>query len=135
MTQSVVQASKLACEWDIPEPDGGKVDPNLVNVEFSTGGNTQKIGYAGSLANCANVQGGWYFDDALTPKKVFVCPDTCNVVQGVSDAEIRVLLGCKRETAVPKWTAPLVLPSGFTRLRLGGATTRVRLRTVRRHLR
>ncbi len=102
VSQSVVQASKLACDWDIPQPDGGSVDPNLVNVEFSTSGNTQKIGYAGNLANCANVQGGWYFDDPLNPKKVFVCPDTCNVIQGVSDAEIRVLLGCKREVAVPK---------------------------------
>lgn len=103
VSQAIQQGSSLACEWEIPPPPGGgTIDPLLVNVEFSIGGGApQKLGHVGSAADCSKYQGGWYFDDPVSPKKIFVCPDTCGVIQSQTDAEIRILFGCATEPAVP----------------------------------
>lgn len=102
VSQSVVQGAQLACEWNIPPPDGGSLDPTLVNVEFTANGSTQKLGYVASPGDCANVQGGWYYDNPSAPTKVLVCPQTCQVIQGVPNAEVQILFGCASEPAVPK---------------------------------
>jgi hypothetical protein len=102
LSQSVVQSSKLACEWAIPPPDEGTIDPSLVNVELTVGGATHSLGNVASASDCSSVQGGWYFDDPTAPTKVFACPETCQLVQGASDAEIEILFGCATQPAVPQ---------------------------------
>ncbi len=104
VTAAVTQSTKLACEWDIPDPpDGETVDPNLVNVEYAANGNPpEAIGYVDSKAACANVQHGWYFDDPVNPTKVYVCPQTCEMLQNADDAQIDIIFGCIRRPADPK---------------------------------
>ena len=104
VTAAVTQSTKLACEWEIPEPpDGGVVDPNLVNVEYTAGGSPPApIGYVDSAAGCANVQHGWYFDDPVSPTKVLACPQTCDLLQAATDAGINIIFGCVRLPAAPK---------------------------------
>lgn len=104
VTAAVEQSTKLACEWDIPEPpDGGVVDPNLVNVEYTTDGNPpEPVGYVDSAAACANVTHGWYFDDPVSPTKVLACPQTCEMLQNASNAGVNIIFGCIRRPADPK---------------------------------
>jgi hypothetical protein len=104
VSQQVAQSSGLACEWEIPPPPAGETfDKNKVNVQFSSGGGApQDLGYVPSAADCAAAQGGWYYDDANNPTKIYVCPETCAVLQGVTDAKIDILFGCATKPAVPK---------------------------------
>jgi hypothetical protein len=103
VSQAIQQGSTLACEWDIPEPpNGGTIDPTQVNVQFSVGGGSpQELGYVNGAADCANVQGGWYYDVPANPTKIYVCPDTCQVIKSQQDATIKILFGCDTKPAVP----------------------------------
>jgi hypothetical protein len=100
----VTQSSQLACEWTIPPPPAGETfDKSKVNVQFTSGTNPpQDLGNVPSAADCAAAQGGWYYDDNNNPTKIFVCPQTCQVIQGVGDAKIDILFGCATKPAIPK---------------------------------
>jgi hypothetical protein len=104
VTAAVTQSTELACQWDIPKPDdGGVVDPNLVNVEYTGNGNPpQEIGYVSSPQECGSVEHGWFFDNPVSPTKVFVCPQTCDMLKSMGDAGIHIVFGCVRKPAVPK---------------------------------
>lgn len=100
--QQQVTTVPVDCEWSIPAPmDGQTLDPAKVNVQFSSGSSAgETIGHVDSQADCQNVVGGWYYDDPTTPTKIFVCPQTCTVIQAITDAQISIVLGCETEPAV-----------------------------------
>jgi len=101
---AVQQNSKIACEWQIPPPPSGQsFDPNKVNVEFTLPGNPpQGLGAVANASECAQYQGGWYYDDPTNPTKIYVCQETCNVLQGTTGAALKILFGCATKPAVPK---------------------------------
>ncbi len=91
-----IQGSQVACAFQMPEPAPGEtIDPTKVNVEYtpSSGGNPTKLGQVGSEADCA-ANGGWYYDNPAAPTQINLCENTCAVVQGDTEAKIRVVLGC-----------------------------------------
>jgi hypothetical protein len=96
-----IQSTPVPCEWKIPmPPEGETFDTDKVNVDFATGSNpSQRVGAVGSAAECAQVSGGWHYDDPANPTKVMVCPQTCQVIQGATDARVDVLFGCATEPA------------------------------------
>lgn len=96
LRNAVVEQSQLPCEFQIPvPPEGEDFDPEQVNVEFDGGiGNQFDVGYVESEAECANVENGWYYDDAEMPTAIILCPDTCESIQGIEGASVRVILGC-----------------------------------------
>jgi hypothetical protein len=100
-TRIEIQSTPVPCEWKIPTPPEGETfDTSKVNVDFATGANgKQRIGAVGSAADCAHVSGGWHYDDPGNPTKVLVCPQTCQVIQGATDARVDVLFGCATEPA------------------------------------
>jgi hypothetical protein len=104
VSQQVAQTAQLACEWVIPPPPAGETfDKNKVNVQFSAGGGAaQELGNVAGAADCAAAAGGWYYDDNTNPTKIYVCPETCQVLQGAADAKIDILFGCATKPAVPK---------------------------------
>ena len=55
-----------------------------------------------SLADCANVEHGWYYDNAMLPTEVLVCPQTCEWIQGQPGAQIDIQFGCATVVAPPK---------------------------------
>lgn len=102
-TRTETQTTTLECEWGIPEPPPDEeFNQDLVNVQFTTGGTEQSIGYVESEADCASVGGGWYYDNPDDPQRIKVCDSTCSVIQGVTDARIDILLGCATEPAIPE---------------------------------
>jgi hypothetical protein len=104
VTQEVVQQTTLDCTWAIPAPDqGDTLDPDKVNVDFTADNvATQSIGRVPSQAECANYQGGWYYDDASAPTTISVCDDTCNVIKTASHPRIDIKLGCVTEYSPPR---------------------------------
>lgn len=96
LVNAVQQESNLPCQFDVPvPPDGQDFDPAQVNVEFDDGqGGSLDIGYVDAAADCANVEHGWYYDDPAAPTTIFVCPQTCDAIQGFVGAQVQVVLGC-----------------------------------------
>lgn len=96
LRNAVVEQSQLPCEFQIPEPpDGEDFDPAQVNVEFDGGiGNQFDVGYVESAGDCDAVENGWYYDDPAMPTAIILCPDTCESIQGIEGASVRVVLGC-----------------------------------------
>jgi hypothetical protein len=96
LARSVIDASKLDCEWAIPAPPVGQTfDTGRVNVRYSgSGGAPQSIYHVGLATDCA-AQGGWYYDDNASPTRVLVCPSTCELLQAEADAQLDVLFGCE----------------------------------------
>jgi hypothetical protein len=96
-TRTETQTTPVPCEWLIPAPPEGETfDKKKVNVDFSAGGGSaQQIGYVDAEGDCANVASGWHYDDKDNPTKVQVCSQTCDTIQGVSDAVVNVSFGCE----------------------------------------
>lgn len=80
------------CDFDIPAPpDGRKLDFGKVYVEKTTGaGVTETLPY---VADCAGGV-GWHFDDPKAPKKVLLCPSTCQAVKAEAGGKVSVSFRC-----------------------------------------
>jgi hypothetical protein len=96
----IADAVPVDCEWIIPPPPPGEsLDPNKVNVLYTSGtGGTQTI-FGVPAAECppASEFLGWYYDNPTHPQQVIACPETCAVLQGDDGAQIEVQFGCDRE--------------------------------------
>ena len=101
---SVIEHSQLDCAWTIPAPpEGETLAPNMVNVVFIDGnGERTPFGRVDGVADCANVENGWYYDNSISPTEVLVCPQTCTWIQGQAGAQIDIQFGCATEIAAPK---------------------------------
>lgn len=90
-----IRGSMLACEYKMPETDAGKINPELVQVEYTPGGATdaQKVDRVDDLASCVGGQ-GWYYDDNVNPTKLIMCPGTCDMLQNDENGKVQILLGC-----------------------------------------
>ena len=94
---AVIESARLSCEWVIPDPPLDlELDPALVNVEYSDGaGNTFMIGRISGPDKCSQVEHAWYYDDPDDPTVIYICPQTCEWIQGKPGATIRVQFGCE----------------------------------------
>ncbi len=98
VAQAVESTARVACELDIPRPDGGVLDPNAVNVRVSDGSSPAVVvPRVADEPTCAGGT-GWYYDDPKNPTKVLLCPAACEAAQA-KDAgappKIEVLFGCE----------------------------------------
>ncbi len=100
-----VQETRIACEYKIPEPTVGAFVANRVNVDYKQGGaESARALYVGTLADCDDVEHGWYYDVVPgelgaepTPSLILLCPQTCELIQGDDEAAISIQLGCPTE--------------------------------------
>jgi len=100
VTTTTTQHTTLQCEWGIPPPPTGQTfDKSKVNISFSDGTTTQKLGNVANQAACAAAMGGWYYDNPAAPTRILACPQTCSSVQASATAKVQVLLGCATEPA------------------------------------
>lgn len=69
--------SYLPCSYDIPEPPSDlQVDYNAMSVAYYPFvGEGVEIPKTESPGACGN--GGWYYDNTLTPSKIILCPCSC----------------------------------------------------------
>jgi hypothetical protein len=94
LASAVVEASALACAWNIPPaPTGEAFDRNRVNVQYSSQGQAAALLQVKTAAACGS-NNGWHYDDPVNPAQIMVCPGTCSTLQSDPHAEIDVLFGC-----------------------------------------
>lgn len=94
-----VRAQALSCEFilPIPDPKEGTLDLDSVVVEFTPGLNEDpvSINKVESFALCGEISGGFYYDNAINPERIVLCPASCELVKsGTKNASVRVVLGC-----------------------------------------
>ena len=65
------------------------------------GGPASSLGQVSSPADCATVNGGWYYDDPVSPTQIMVCPDVCQQIQSADTAEVNIEFGCQTIPAAP----------------------------------
>lgn len=94
--ESVIAHSELNCEWSIPAPPAGEeLNPDLVNVEFTSGDSSTDFGYVSSPDECGDLDHAWYYDDPRDPKQVLVCPKTCDYIRSAPVPRLAVTFGCE----------------------------------------
>jgi hypothetical protein len=97
----LVRTTAIACQYAIPKPAEGTLDPLKVNVEFSTAGTKTTVGYARNKAGCDATRGGWYYDvdaddlDTKLPTQIIACDQSCAQFNAASDARVDITLGCE----------------------------------------
>jgi hypothetical protein len=105
LVAAVVANTKLACEWDIPMPPSGMtLDPDQVNVRYTSGNTTRDLGRVASAAECSQFTDGWYYDDPANPTKILVCPDVCTEIEGAGigvTQRMDILFGCASRPPMP----------------------------------
>ncbi len=94
-----IRGTSLACEYVIPTPPAGLVfEPGKVNVDYDDGNGLQVVGNVAAAEDCTAVTGGWYYDDAVNPEQVIMCPQTCARFEELREASIDIRFGC---TTIP----------------------------------
>jgi hypothetical protein len=90
-------SAAIPCQLGIPSPvGGGTIDFNQVNVIYrAPSGQPSGLLGVGSATGCNSLDGGWYYDDPASPKKVVLCPSTCTLVEGASGGRLTFALGCR----------------------------------------
>jgi hypothetical protein len=103
-----IRKSTLSCDYNIPKPEGGTLDPNKVVVSVREGatGNFVEVPNVGNVSGCAqspmNMQGiGWYYDNPSAPTKITLCPNSCGPLQVVDGSQVNILLGCEPKRIPP----------------------------------
>lgn len=94
-----IRSGALGCEYILPTPDAAKgvLDPASVDIDFTAGPNDPpvKIRRVEGADKCGAVAGGFYYDNPANPKRIVLCPSSCETVRkGTSTAKVDVFLGC-----------------------------------------
>lgn len=89
-----IKGSLLSCEFEVPTPASGELDYDLVNVQYTPdGGTAEVVPRVKDEADCGNAP-GWYYDDPAAPKKIILCPQTCDQVKSSAKGSVEIVLGC-----------------------------------------
>ncbi len=93
---AIVRGKALPCDLDLPTKVlKGEVAVGLVNVLYSKGGAPPPQTLLQD-PTCASGE-GWRYDNPAMPKKIVLCPKTCEAVRNDFKAKVEILLGCKTE--------------------------------------
>jgi hypothetical protein len=100
-TVTTTEIVPLPCEWMLPEPPKDqKFDPLRINVNIVDAETVPAL-YVPSADECEHASGpAWYYDNPEAPKKMYVCPATCELLTATPTASVQVLLGCKRKDII-----------------------------------
>lgn len=95
-----IRKAALTCDYAMPAPpEGQTLDVNKVNVQFTPkGGTAQTLDYS---ADCANGT-GWHYDTTSAPKKILICPASCNTLLANADGKIDIVFGCTTSGTIPR---------------------------------
>jgi hypothetical protein len=87
-----IRGAALPCDYVLP--NGGNVEPNKVNVDFTPlGGVPTRLPNVGDASRCS-ASGGWYYDEPQAPRRAILCPDSCSSSNASSGGQVDVILGC-----------------------------------------
>jgi hypothetical protein len=95
---SQIRGASVPCDLAIPAPASGMLDFGRVNVHVDGKAGASDLVYVGSSDRCGLVMNGWYYDvdPAMgAPRRVLLCPATCDKLKADPQAAIDVRFGCQ----------------------------------------
>jgi hypothetical protein len=82
----------LGCTFNLPQPDGGMVDPNKVNVDYSTnGGMPTDLKKRSNPSDQCTTDGCWDYSNG----QVVLIGKACSDVQSSPSAQVDIVVGCQ----------------------------------------
>ncbi|MEZ4302472.1 MAG: vWA domain-containing protein [Polyangiaceae bacterium] len=86
-----VRGSALPCDYAIPKAVvNGEIEVTDVNVILTYSGKDPV--FLPQVKSCGD---GWKYDDPLDPKRIVLCPSTCDKLHSDFGAKIEIALGCE----------------------------------------
>lgn len=87
-----IRGETVSCDLTMPPaPNGMVLNPNAVNVVFTSGmGKETVLTYS---KDCSDVN-GWHYDDPAAPKRIQLCSQTCGGAQSDKAARLSIAFGC-----------------------------------------
>ena len=92
-----IRHTALPCEYEIPTPMSGRLDPGEVNVELTTSSATVVFPMVTDASACTAGESNWYYDNPTAPQRVIMCPAACETLKA-GNGRIDLLFGCKTVT-------------------------------------
>jgi hypothetical protein len=90
---AAVRGKILGCIFELPQPEGGTVDPNQVNVSYSTGGGpANDLFKRATPSEDCSTTGCW---DYTADGKVELFGKACDDVMSSTDADVEITVGCQ----------------------------------------
>jgi hypothetical protein len=88
-----IAGQAITCELDVPQPDAGALDMNLVNVVYTPGvGGDPLLVRQDAAKPCNSGANGWQYTDQNT--KIRLCGKVCDTIKADDGAQVDVVLGC-----------------------------------------
>jgi hypothetical protein len=99
---SEIRAGTLRCELQVPQAPDGTLDYKKVNIELTSGDETQTLLYVRNPQGCDQAELGWYYDvdpedpnSDGTPSTIRICDSGCDVLEAAGGgATLEVRVGC-----------------------------------------
>jgi hypothetical protein len=93
-----IRGRESTCDFTIPKPMTGAVDPGKVNVQLQVAGTTDTLPYVVTAARCDD-RGGWYYDldpaGGTPPARVILCPASCQRFKSDGRNKVDLRFGCQ----------------------------------------
>lgn len=87
---TTIRGETLDCEFDIPDPDMGELDPNKVNVVLTAGDSDEQFSKVDGAQQCGD-DNAWYYQGS---DRIVLCPAACDATLANPNASISLVFGC-----------------------------------------
>lgn len=92
---TTIRSQAMSCDFLLPEAAPGETpDTETVNLVLETPTGEAELYRVEDLDACGNDELGWYFDDALRPTRVHLCPSACAASNRDTASHMSVVMGC-----------------------------------------
>jgi hypothetical protein len=81
----------VPCVYDVVPPDGGTIDPDLVNLYYTAGDDSRYLVLENLSSSCDL---GWHYTDA-TSTQIEICGTTCDQIKSDPGARLELEFGCE----------------------------------------
>ena len=90
IASDVVESTPVACEFPIPTPEEGEIDPDTIEIDYFANGQPPPIPFSQVVDLAACTDQSFYIADDT----VVLCPQACELVQSEPMAQLDVRYGC-----------------------------------------
>jgi hypothetical protein len=96
-----IRGEALDCEFAVPTPADGELDPNKVNVVLTSNGEDTQFDKVDGEGQCGDAA-SWYYQGS---DRIVLCPAACNKTLSDPNAEVGLVFGCTTGDSVIGGTA------------------------------
>lgn len=94
-----IRTLSMNCSFEVPEPTQGELDYESPRLIISAGDPALPYGLArvDNQAACGNIA-AWYYDDNANPKRIFLCPRSCDIARNNGgEPRVDILYECLQD--------------------------------------